>query len=67
MKFKIEDQYCERRKPTPEEIEEYLNETDFDMRIELAYKYQITNEHLYLEDLEYILDEIDESLHDWSD
>lgn len=58
---------CERRIATPDEIQEYLDETDFHKRIELAYAYQITRDDLYLEDLEYILADIDDTLHDFTD
>lgn len=59
--------FCSSVPATLDEIHEYLNEEDVQKRIELAYKYQISKDHLYLEDYNLILQEIDDALHDFTD
>lgn len=51
--------YCETYEPTPEEIQWYRNEEDFDMRIQLAYEYNITQDDLYPEDFKYIMEDVE--------
>lgn len=58
MKFNLEsDSVCETCLPTQAGINEYLEEKDLPRLLALAYEYQITDAHLFPEDLKAILDD----------
>jgi hypothetical protein len=66
MKFKLPideiDQCAKVVTPTKVEVDRYRVELDRERRIQMAWKYQITSDDLYPEDLDEILKNVEEAM-----